>query len=148
MTDLAKLIAHTVWANGEWITFVDANFPSDEYLLTRLSHILLGEQAWFERIAGATVDRNVWRTTTLPHLRELHAEHAIGYQELLAGDLGRVTAYTRFTGEEYQSPVSDILLHLTLHGAHHRGQIATYVSKQGKPPINTDYIQYCLLHGI
>jgi DinB family protein len=47
-------------------------------------------------------------------------------------------------GEEYQSPVSDILLHLSLHGTHHRGQMATYVSGKGAKPINTDYIQYCL----
>jgi uncharacterized damage-inducible protein DinB len=147
-TNLPKLIAHTVWANSEWITFVDSNFPLDEYLLTRLSHILLGEQAWFERIAGVTVDRDVWRTMTVPQLRQMQAEHTAIYQQLLADDLDRLTAYQRFTGEEYQSPVSDILLHLTLHGAHHRGQMATYVSKQGKPPINTDFIQYCLLHGI
>jgi uncharacterized damage-inducible protein DinB len=148
MTDLAKLVAHTIWANGEWTTFVDANFPSDEYLLTRMSHVLLGEQAWFDRISGATVDRNVWRSMSVPELRQMQAEHAVVYQDLLAGDLNRLTAYQRFTVEEYQSPLSDILLHLTWHGAHHRGQMATHVSKQGKPPINTDYIQYCLLHGI
>jgi uncharacterized damage-inducible protein DinB len=148
MTHLDKLAAHTVWANGEWIRFVDENFPSDEYLLTRLSHILLGEQAWFQRIVGEELDRDIWRMMTIPQLRELHAKHAAFYRELLAGNLERVIAFKRFTGEEYQSGVSDILLHLTLHGAHHRGQIATYVSKQGKPPINTDFIQYCLLHGV
>jgi uncharacterized damage-inducible protein DinB len=88
-----------------------------------------------------------WRMT-VPQLHELHANHATVYQELLASDLGRMTAFTRFTGEEYQSPTSDILVHLTLHGAHHRGQIATYVSAHGKPPINTDFIQYCLLRGV
>ena len=74
--------------------------------------------------------------------------HAALYRELLVGNLDRVISYKRFTDEVYQSPVSDILLHLTLHGAHHRGQMATCVSKQGKPPINTDFIQCCLLHGV
>ena len=148
MSTLRKLVDHNVWANGEWITFVDANFPSDDFLVTRLSHILLGEQAWFQRILGQDPDRNIWRTVTIPQLRELHAKHKMLYTEVLAGDLDRMIAYRRFTGEEYQSPISDILLHLTLHGAHHRGQIATHTSKQGKPPINTDYIQYCLLHGM
>src|SRR5712691_5650234 len=119
MTTLAKLVAHTVWANGEWITFVDENFPSDEYLLTRLSHILLGEQAWFQRILGQEPDRDIWRTLTVPQLRALHAKYEALYAQLLAGNLDRVIAYKRFTGEEYQSPVSGILLHLTLHGAHH-----------------------------
>ena len=147
MTDLSKLVAHTAWANGEWVTFAEANCPSDEYLLTRLSHILLGEQAWFQRILGEEPDRDIWRMLTIPQLRELHGKHKTLYSELLAGNVDLVIAYKRFTGEEYQSPISDILLHLALHGAHHRGQIATYVSKQGKPPINTDFIQYCLVHG-
>ncbi len=47
MTHLDKLVAHTVWANGEWITFAAKNFPADDFVLVRLSHILLGERAWF-----------------------------------------------------------------------------------------------------
>jgi len=147
MAELNKLIGHTLWANEEWITFIDASFPADEYLLTRMSHILLGEQAWFQRILGEEPDRKIWQTLTIPQLRELHAKHKRIYGELRAGNIARVIPFKRFTGEAYQSPISDILLHLTLHGAHHRGQMATYVSKQGKPPINTDYIQYCLLQG-
>lgn len=52
MTHLDKLVAHTVWANGEWITFAAKNFPADDFVLVRLSHILLGERAWFDRITG------------------------------------------------------------------------------------------------
>ena len=85
---------------------------------------------------------------TISQLQELQARHETLYRALLAENVGRVIEYRRFTGEEYKSPVSDILLHLSLHGAHHRGQIATYVSKKGKKPINTDFVQYCLLHGL
>jgi uncharacterized damage-inducible protein DinB len=147
MRTLDKLVDHCVWANGEWIGYAAQAFPADEFVMVRLSHILLGERAWFERIAGKKPDRSIWRTMTVPVLRELHGRHAAHYQELLVGSLDRVIAYKRFTGEEYQSPVADILLHLTLHGSHHRGQVATHVSKQGKQPINTDFIQYCLVHG-
>src|SRR5438034_8234349 len=61
VAELHKLIAHTLWANEEWITFIDASFPADEYLLTRMSHILLGEQAWFQRILGKEPDRKIWQ---------------------------------------------------------------------------------------
>jgi len=148
MSALSRVIDHCVWANGQWITFLGDVFPEDEFGLLRMSHILLGERAWFQRITGKEPGREIWRRLTIPQLHELHAKHKAVYSELLAGNLDRVIAYKRFTGEEYQSPISDILLHLTLHGAHHRGQIGTYVSKAGKPPINTDFIQYCLLHGI
>jgi hypothetical protein len=69
------------------------------------------------------------------------------HEEYLRGSLDRMIAYKRFTGE-YQSPVTDILLHLTLDGAYQRGQMATYVSSTGTTPINTDFVQWCLLHGV
>ena len=148
MNSLKRLIGHCVWANKRWINFVDENFRSDEYAVKLLGHIFLGEQAWFQRVIGEEPDRDIWKTLTISQLHEIHAKHDTMYRELLVSEVERVIAYKRFTGEEYRSSVADILLHLTLHGAHHRGQIATYVSKKGTPPINTDFIQYCLIHGL
>lgn len=85
---------------------------------------------------------------TVSELRELLHHHRVIYDGLLAGDLARVVAYRRFTGEEYQSSVADVLLHLALHGAHHRGQLATHVSSRGVTPLNTDFVQFCLLNGL
>ena len=144
MIDLAKLTDHCIWANELWIGFISENCPADEYLLTRMSHILLGEQAWFDRISGKEPNRNIWTAITIPSLQEEQQKHRSVYQNLVAGNIDRVIAYKRFTGEEYQSSIADILLHLTLHGAHHRGQMATHVSGRGMKPINADFIQYCL----
>jgi uncharacterized damage-inducible protein DinB len=55
---------------------------------------------------------------------------------------------TRFTGEKYRSPISDILVHLSHHGAHHRGQMAMHISAEGVTPINTDFIQFCLVNRL
>jgi uncharacterized damage-inducible protein DinB len=148
MTPLSKLVLHCTWANEAWVDFIASNFPTDEYLLQRMSHILLGEQAWFQRLAGSDPDRNIWNVMALSQVRDKQREHQRVYAEFLNGDLGRVIDYTRFTGERYQSPVSDILLHLTLHGTHHRGQMAINVSGKGLKPINTDFIQFCLLNRL
>src|SRR6185295_15418513 len=122
---------YSLWANEAWITFIGDRFPSDEFLLRRMSHILLGEQAWFQRIFAKELDREIWRTMTIPQLTSTLKRHAEHYDRILGSDITRVLAYKRFTGEEYQSPVSDILLHLSLHGSHHRGQMATHVSAKG-----------------
>jgi len=148
MNSLKRLIDHCVWANERWIDFLDDNFRSDEYAVKLLGHVFLGERAWFQRVMGEQPDRDVWKTMTISQLREIHTQHDAMYRALSAEDLERVIAYKRFTGEEYRSSVADILLHLTLHGAHHRGQLATYVSKKGIPPINTDFIQYCLVNRL
>jgi uncharacterized damage-inducible protein DinB len=148
MTQLAKLVAHTQWANRAWLGFVAEKTPADEWMWQRISHILLGERAWFQRIAGETPDRQIWLRLDSARLEELLDAHGRIYADLLAGDLTRVIAFQRFTGEQYQSPVGDILLHLVLHGVHHRGQMATRASAIGVPPVNTDFIQYCLLNHV
>ena len=112
-----------------------------------MSHILLGEQAWFQRIAGEEPDREIWKTLHVPELRAMHDKHSGIYENVLR-ETNRVIAYRRFTGEAYQSPVADIFLHLILHGTHHRGQMATYASSKGVKPIVTDFIQFCRVKGL
>jgi uncharacterized damage-inducible protein DinB len=145
---LSKLIDHCVWANEQWIGFLAQNFSSDDFLLKLMAHILLGERAWFQRLAGDEPDRDIWRLLSVPELHDLLRRHRMIYDDLLAKNLLRVIAYRRFTGEAYQSSVHDILLHVTLHGAHHRGQMAKHVSIKGMKPINTDFVQFCLTLGI
>ena len=142
MSDLPKLLHYSSWANEAWIRFVSASCPNDEYLVTRLSHILHGERAWLQRVAGEEPDRDIWSPMTIPRLLEVHGDHRKAIAGLLGEDLGRIVSYRRFTGEVYQSPVRDILLHLVSHGGHHRGQMATHASGLGLRPINTDFIQF------
>jgi uncharacterized damage-inducible protein DinB len=148
MSELPRLIGHCVWANGVWIDFIAGRCPGDERLLATMAHILLGEQAWFQRIGGQEVDKNVWAQRPIAELREIHLRHRERYALLLREDPGHVIAYRRFNGDEYQSSVSDILLHLCLHGTHHRGQMATYASGSGVAGVNTDYINYCRLNRL
>lgn len=116
--------------------------------MQRMSHILHGERAWFQRIAGREPDREIWNTLNVTELREILDHHERTYSALLQGDLQRVVAYTRFTGERYASPIADILAHLVTHGAHHRGQLAARVAGTGLEPVNTDFIQFCLATGL
>ena len=148
MTQLSKLVRHCNWSNEAWIDFIANNCPTDEFQLHRISHILLGEHAWFQRVNGEEPDPDIWQLMTIPQLREKQRHHEKTYANIIRGDLARIVTYTRFTGERYQSPVTDILLHLTLHGTHHRGQMATDASAKGLKPINTDFIQFCLLHSL
>ena len=145
---IRRLTEYSCWANGAWIDFIESNRPSDQFLLARMSHILFGEDVWFRRIDGVPVGANVWSVLTFEQMRERLARHRAVYDSLLRADVTRVVDYTRFTGEKYRSPISDILVHLSHHGAHHRGQMATHVSAQGLKPINTDFIQFCLVKGL
>jgi uncharacterized damage-inducible protein DinB len=145
---IRRVTEYSCWANSAWIDFIEKTNPADEFLLTRMSHILLGEDAWFRRMAGIAVDPNVWSVLTFDQMRERLAQHGDVYESLLRSDLTRVVDYTRFTGEKYRSPISDILVHLSHHSAHHRAQMATHIASKGVTPINTDFIQYCLVNEL
>jgi uncharacterized damage-inducible protein DinB len=56
-----------------------------------------------------------------------------------AGLLEKVT-YRNSKGEPWTSTVEDILTHVVLHSAYHRGQIASQVRSGGEQPAYTDYI--------
>jgi uncharacterized damage-inducible protein DinB len=145
---IKRLTEYSCWANAAWIDFIEKASPADDFLVKRMSHVLFGEDAWFRRIAGGAVDPNVWNVLTFDQMRERLAQHRDVYDSLLRNDLSRVVDYTRFSGETYRSPISDILVHLSHHGAHHRGQMATHISAQGVTPINTDFIQFCLVNRL
>jgi uncharacterized damage-inducible protein DinB len=148
MTLLEKQIAHNNWANRTWIRFLADAGSGDEFLLGRMSHILLGERVWFQRIAGEAPDRDIWRRLPAADLIEMQSRHEEMFERLLAADLARVVRYTRFTGEQYQSTVADLLTHLALHGMHHRGQMSVRSSQVGVTPPNVDFVQFCLTHGV
>ena len=58
--------------------------------------------------------------------------------EKLAGDL----LYLSLKGVEYRTPIQDVLMHLILHSAYHRGQVAAAVREAGGKPASTDYVVY------
>ncbi len=61
---------------------------------------------------------------------------------LSQGDLERRVAYRNSKGEEFRTPIGEILLHVLLHGSYHRGQIALRMRDVGEEPVNTDLITF------
>lgn len=144
MTHIERLVRHGSWANQRWIDQLESLADGDEYLVRLVSHLLLAERVWFQRIRGEAPDGNIWNLLPITDIQTLQARHTNDYAEILLGDIERVVAYRRFSGEQHQSPVSDIVLHLCTHGAHHRGQMATYASGRGLEFPKTDFINFCV----
>jgi uncharacterized damage-inducible protein DinB len=54
--------------------------------------------------------------------------------------LSEKVTYNNSKGEPWSSTVEDILTHVLLHSAYHRGQIASQVRAGGEQPAYTDFI--------
>lgn len=143
MSDLHKLVHHCIWANKSWIDFLMNKTPDDLHLRTLMSHILLGEQVWFQRILEKDLNKQIWQTLSFEKLNDLHQKNNDIYMDLLNNHLHKKLTFDRFSGESGETTVRNIVVHLCTHGFHHRGQMSAHVSSIGLNPINTDFISYC-----
>ena len=50
--------------------------------------------------------------------------------------------YRNSAGTAFDSRIDDILMHVAVHGAYHRGQVALSLRQEGVRPNPTDYIAF------
>ena len=75
-------------------------------------------------------------------LDDLH-EHWMAMLDQLAPErLTQDLTYRTTTGVEFKTPIRDVLTHLVMHSAYHRGQVAAAVREAGGKPAATDYVVY------
>jgi len=141
-----KVFQHLAWADARVLESLRAAHSVLKKDQDLYAHILGAEHVWLSRIIGTTPKFAVWPTLTLEECERLAAENGAAYQKL-ASDLTkeateRAITYRNSAGDAYTSTLEDILTHVSLHGAYHRGQIAASVRAAGDTPIATDYIAF------
>ena len=113
--------------------------------LGRMAHILSAEKLWLERIQGTGQSMPVWPTSTIEDCYSLADEMAASWRKYLSdvpdGDLDGKVEYSNSKGEPWSSRVEDVLTHVIMHSAYHRGQIALEMRSAGMEPAYTDFIQ-------
>lgn len=57
-----------------------------------------------------------------------------------ASQLSQAVSYKNSKGELWTSTVQDVLTHVLMHSAYHRGQIASQMRANGQTPAYTDFI--------
>lgn len=141
-----KLYEHLAWADRRVLQSLRAAHSVLKKDLDLYSHILGSEHVWLSRIKGTTAKVAVWPTLTLDECQRLADENAAGFNDLLSElteeSRGTPITYRNSAGEQYTSTLEDILTHVSLHGAYHRGQIAASIRAAGDTPSPTDYIAF------
>ena len=88
----------------------------------------------------------MWPFFTLDECQRLANENTAAFDDLISTLMegGRETpiTYRNSVGDQFTSTVEDILTHVSLHGAYHRGQIAASIRAAGDTPSPTDYIAF------
>lgn len=145
MDHLRRLFEHMTWADARVGRALDEASGDAREARELYAHVLGTEDVWLARIEGAARGE-VWPDPETRDLSRLARETQRRFDELLAGlaagALGRPIAYVNSAGLAFESTLEDILLHIFLHGAYHRGQIAMLLRKCGAEPAPTDYIAF------
>ena len=144
--ELSRLFAYDDWANREEVARLGA-IHAPARAVGILAHIVGAEWLWIARLREDEPRLAVWPELTLDQCAsELDALRDAWNGYLHEAVFDTVIDYTNSQGERWSSRAGDVLTHVILHAAYHRGQIATIVREGGDEPAYTDYI-HCIRNG-
>lgn len=139
------LYQHMAWANTRVIDGLRAASGLDPHALEQFAHVLGAESVWLSRILGEPTRVAVWPSLSIEECAALAEENQRGYEGVLrAGDaaLEREVTYTNSAGQTFTNRVLDILLHVAMHGAYHRGMTSILTRRSGGVATPTDFIAF------
>lgn len=144
---LRRQFSYDAWANREVLSAMRAHSGGDARSLQLLSHILAAERLWMERLKQQPQSTPVWPEHDLAQCEAEAGEMSRLWNAYLAAitddKLAQTIPYKNSKGERWESAVADILTHVIMHSAYHRGQIASHMRELGQAPAYTDFI-----HGV
>jgi len=141
---IRNLFSYDDWANREILGSLQALSTPPERSVKLLAHILSAERLWLERLLVQKQTLPVWPLSTLAQCK-LEVDQLPGLWKnyltaLGEAGLARSLNYKNTKGESFSSQKQDILLHVVMHSAYHRGQIAADMRAAGFTPPYTDFI--------
>jgi uncharacterized damage-inducible protein DinB len=146
--DFLRMFTYDDWANRQCLTAMRRAGMISPEIVGRMAHILAAQKLWLERILNQPQSTPVWPTATIEDSLILADEMSVAWVAYLTrvanqfapGSLDDQVEYRNSKGEPWSSRVEDILLHVVMHSAYHRGQIALQMRASGVEPAYTDFI--------
>jgi uncharacterized damage-inducible protein DinB len=143
---IRRLHDHCTWADDLLLGALVAVNPPPPLAWREYAHVLGAESVWLDRLLGRPQRRPVWpelsSTEASSLAASLRSEYADYVGRLTAETLDERVSYVNSAGQSFETPVSDILLQVFLHGQYHRGKINLMLRQGGLPPVPTDYIAW------
>jgi uncharacterized damage-inducible protein DinB len=143
----AQLISYDGWANQEVIAALHAAGTAPERSRKWMAHIVAAGHVWHSRLTQQAQPYPVWPELTLDEsekeARNLTSLWKAYLDRIGVGGLSQTVSYKNTKGESWSNKVQDILTHVFMHSAYHRGQIAADLRQSGHQPAYTDFI-----HGV
>ena len=139
---LRRQFAYDSWANQQVLKSIRSAAGGRDRSFELMSHILAAERLWLERLQQRPQSLPVWPKLDLQDCEREASELARLWLKYLedTDDLSKTVAYKNSKGELWMSTIVDVLTHVVMHSAYHRGQIASHTRASGGTPAYTDFI--------
>jgi len=150
---------YSYWANHRYLTVAEA---LSEKQLTRpqghswgsvqsvLLHMLSSETVWLRRWQGDSptrhLDPNDYPTLTAIKEKWIAVERELRRFLEAQSEVGLVgvCTYSNFSGQRFEVPLWQMLMHIPNHETHHRGELASMFALMNIPHPEDEVIQYFL----
>lgn len=142
LSSVRRRFRYHAWATH---SLVEAVARSPGAALRPLAHALVADRVWLLRLrVEPTEGLALWPDHDAPACRALAQRNAEAYADYLdalpEAALDTTIAYRNSSGRTYETAVRDVLDHVLLHAAHHRGQTNTALRASGAEPPWVDFI--------
>lgn len=131
------------WANRTLFDQLTGLDPVPPEGLRVFAHIVGADALWLSRLHGDPPGMPVWPEASAAEVGAALDQTAASWRRLLDAQrlekLLRPIAYVNSRGTPWANRVHEILTHVALHAAHHRGQVCTVIRAAGITPVLIDY---------
>jgi uncharacterized damage-inducible protein DinB len=147
---LRRTHAYDVWANQQLLECL-GGVPLIHDLLGSWSHLVLVRQLWLRRVLNEDYNKlNLWTVLTIQEsadlLRDTDRRWGVYLNEIQEKDLDQTVRFTNTQGKPQEDPLRDVLMHLSIHTSHLRGQLCVKVRATGIQPPTLDPILWARDH--
>jgi uncharacterized damage-inducible protein DinB len=145
---IRQLFKYNEWANARAIESLKESSNDNVSAIRALAHLLIAEKEWLMRLQKNedSTGFDFWPGCSLKECEALGDETRAAYSALLNDlteeRLDSIATYKNSKGIEYNTSFRDILTHVLMHSAYHRGQVAMATRVAGDIPAYTDYIAF------
>ena len=142
---ISSLFSYDHWANREVLSSLRCVNGPPARSINLLAHVVSAERLWLERLLVRKQTLPVWPPFTLEECKfevdQLPSLWKSYLTSLGEAGLSESIAYRNTKGESFTSRKQDILLHVVMHSAYHRGKLRWTCGPQDSPrPIPTSFM--------
>jgi uncharacterized damage-inducible protein DinB len=142
---IQRMFDHMAWAD-ELIAaaLVGGTAPADA--VREFAHITGVEENWLSRVEQRAPGAPIWPDLDPVAAIDLGRRTVSGFRALIQSQtdatLDEPARYKNSLGQEFTTPLADILVHVALHGQYHRGKVNQILRQAGRDPAPADFISF------